>query len=110
MSEEGLATDRSKVQGVVDEVGGAGSMAAPGACSCRSSSSSLPWQKQSVRRATETQRKLNEEVGEKLEGVTRRSPACLGKSEEDRSGRISPETGDEEVDVVVAVVVPSSIP
>jgi hypothetical protein len=54
--------------------------------------------------------KLDEEVGEKLKGVTRRSPACLGKSEEDRSGRISPETGDEEVDVVVAVVVPSSIP
>jgi hypothetical protein len=70
----------------------------------------LPRQKQSVKRATETQRKLDEEVGEKLEGVTRRSRACSERLEEGRSGLISPVTGGEEEDVVVAVVVPGSIP
>jgi hypothetical protein len=48
--------------------------------------------------------------GEKEHGITWTMLACLGKTEEDRSGRISPETGEEEADVVAAVVVPGSIP
>jgi hypothetical protein len=59
---------------------------------------------------TNTQPELDGEKGGKDGELTVRSPACLGKSEEDRSGRISPETVEEEVDVVVAVVVPGSIP
>jgi hypothetical protein len=50
------------------------------------------------------------ERAEKEEQLTTRTRACSGKPEEDRRGRISPVTGEEEVDVVIAVVDAGSIP
>jgi hypothetical protein len=53
---------------------------------------------------------MDGERGETEERLTARSWARLGKPENDRGGQISPETGQEEVDVVVVVVDPGSIP
>jgi hypothetical protein len=47
---------------------------------------------------------------EKEDKLTARMRAYSKKPKEDRSGRISPEIGEEEVDMVIAVVDPGSIP
>jgi hypothetical protein len=62
------------------------------------------------RREPQGAAKLEGERAEKEEELTTWTRVCSGKTEEDRNGLISPETGEEEVDVVVAVVVLGSIP
>jgi hypothetical protein len=52
---------------------------------------------------------MRKDAGLKRE-LTGRRRACSGKPEEDRSGQISPATGDEEEDTLVAVAGLDSIP
>jgi hypothetical protein len=58
---------------------------------------------------TRSSRKRKGERAEKKEQLTTRTCACSGKSEEHRGGPISPVTGEEEEDAVVAVLDASSI-
>jgi hypothetical protein len=53
---------------------------------------------------------MDGERKEKEDKLTAKMRACSEKPKEVRTGRISPATGEEEADVVVAVAVPGSIP
>jgi hypothetical protein len=57
-----------------------------------------------------TQPEFDGEKGEKDGELTGSSCVCSERTGEDRSGQISPANREEEVDMVVAVVDPSSIP
>jgi hypothetical protein len=57
-----------------------------------------------------TQPKFDGEKGEKDGKLTGSSPACSERPGEDRSGPILPMTGEKEVDMVIVVVNPDSIP
>jgi hypothetical protein len=59
---------------------------------------------------TNTQPELDGEKEGKDGELTGSSCACSERTGKDRSGQISPVTGEEEVDLVVVVVDPGSIP
>jgi hypothetical protein len=61
---------------------------------------------QGDRNTTRTRRQRSGKNG----GLTKKSWVWSERSEEGRSSRISPENGEEEVDVVIVVVIPGSIP
>jgi hypothetical protein len=71
----------------------------------------IPWRNTSGQKeGTETRRELDVGEGEKNGGLTRRSWACSERSEEGRSGLISPVSREEEEAAPVAVVGLGSIP